>query len=459
PHTKMLPGDTWSPDFEVLNEATTFWYHPHLHKKTEEHVYFGAAGLIIVEDDNSDTLSIPRIYGVDDIPMIIQDKKFDPLQANQLKLEKTGDSIMINGTLNPHVDVPAQMVRFRILNASTMRVYNVGLEGDVPFQMIASDGGFLESPETMTRLMVAPGERVEIVVDFSGLASGDSLSIISFNTELAFGVQGGPGGPFGYPNVDNMDFELLRCKGIAATAQAVYTLSPVLNSFNKWLETDADTSRFIEITGGMNQVFLFNDLSFDMNVVNETIYLDDIEIWEIHNTGTMDAHPFHIHDIQFFVLDINGVAPPVHLSGLKDVVLIEPSATVRFITKFETFADPIVPFMYHCHILTHEDKGMMGQFLVIENPSSSPDESIKDNIDILIYPNPTKETLTVNLGEEGVNTERISVVNLMGEIVSSTSSQGKQQVDINVNTFTTGEYILVIQYKNNSSYSTKFVIE
>jgi blue copper oxidase len=104
-------------------------------------------------------------------------------------------------------------------------------------------------------------------------------------------------------------------------------------------------------------------VQYDHDVNNEEIYLDDVEIWEITNNSNIE-HPFHIHDVQFYILDIDGAAPPAYKAGRKDVVQVKAGETVRFITKFEDFADNDFPFMYHCHILPHEDKGMMGQFIV-----------------------------------------------------------------------------------------------
>ena len=166
PHTPIAPGTTWSPDFTVLDEAATLWYHPHLHEHTTEQVYKGAAGMIIVHDSLEATLGLPHRYGVDDFPLIIQDKSFDSL-TNAFIYEAMGDTVMINGTLNPFLTVPAQMVRLRVLNASNQRVFNLGFPPtNIAFQ-IASDGGLLESPLPVTRIQIAPGERARIEGDRS----------------------------------------------------------------------------------------------------------------------------------------------------------------------------------------------------------------------------------------------------------------------------------------------------
>ena len=124
---------------------------------------------------------------------------------------------------------------------------------------------------------------------------------------------------------------------------------------------------------GMNQLngdFLINNRSFDLNHIDYTIPLNNVEIWSIRNNSGI-AHPFHIHDVQFFLIDRNGTAVTGAEKGRKDVVLINPMETVRFVTKFEDFADSTVPYMFHCHMLTHEDGGMMGQFVVVGNSTNA----------------------------------------------------------------------------------------
>lgn len=454
PHSMILPGETWSPDFTILNEATTFWYHPHLHRKTAEHVYFGAAGMIIVEDANTDTLRLPKSYGVDDFPIIMQDKRFDANNLNQLKNEKIGDTIMINGTLNPFLEVPAQLVRLRLLNGSTMRAYNVGMEGNTTFQMIGSDGGLLESPIDLSRIMLAPGERAEIVIDFSNWPVGQSVTLRSYNTELPMFVQGGPGGPFSSPpnNLDNKNFDLLKFKITPPTDNPITVLSPILNKHNKWKEEDVNVTRTIRMTGGFNQIFHFNDQIFDMNHINEEVFLNDIEIWELTNETQLDAHPFHIHDVQFYILDIDGNPPPPELSGLKDVVLVLPDQKVRFITKFETFTDPIIPYMYHCHILTHEDTGMMGQFLVVENPLS-----VQEFDDLMItYPNPTTKIVKINIPQNWNTVKKLSIYDILGIEIWSTE-QVSEMNWIDFSDFPSGTYLLNFSLKDGSIHQSKII--
>ena len=178
PHTAILDGQTWSPDFTILDKATTFWYHPHLHQKTNEHVSLGAAGMIIVKDDEEAAIELPREYGVDDIPLIIQSKAFT-LQ-NQIDLMGDDNVKMVNGIINPFVNCPAQTIRFRILNASSGRVFNLGISDDRNFRQIGSDGGLLEAPVIMNRLQISPGERAEIIVNFTN----DESEILHLLTDV-----------------------------------------------------------------------------------------------------------------------------------------------------------------------------------------------------------------------------------------------------------------------------------
>ncbi|MBT4052867.1 MAG: multicopper oxidase domain-containing protein, partial [Bacteroidetes Order II. Incertae sedis bacterium] len=138
PHTVIPDGTTWSPDFNVLDQATTFWYHPHLHERTGEHVYKGLAGVIIVRDAIEAGLNLPRTYGVNDIPVVLQDRQFNAqgqLVFNPGGAGQTGNQMVINGTLDPFVALEAGITRLRLLNGSNSRVYMLGLDNDADFHM------------------------------------------------------------------------------------------------------------------------------------------------------------------------------------------------------------------------------------------------------------------------------------------------------------------------------------
>ncbi len=399
PHTVIEPLETWNPQFTVMDKAGTYWYHPHLHENTNKHVSLGIAGLIIVRDDEEANLDLPRTYGLDDFPLVIQTKDFD-VNKQIVVPSNSDDVVMVNATIDPYLNVPAQVVRFRLLNGSSQRVLKIGLSENRPFYQIGSDGGLFNKPVILNRLRMAPGERAEILIDFSGMED-QSVQLMSYASELQNGTYGAtnPGmGPMlslnGYdPNpLNGNNFEVLNFEVVAPTMNSVISVPETLAEVIPIPETSADIFRTLYFTPesmGPNQLngnFLINGLHFDMDVINFSIPLNSTEIWTITNQSAI-AHPFHIHDIQFFVLDRNGDPPPVTEQGRKDVILINPFETVRIITQFTDFANDPVPYMLHCHMLTHEDKGMMLQFEVVDLSTGITDEQINFG-DIKLYPNP-----------------------------------------------------------------------
>jgi len=160
PHTEIMAGETWNPQFTVMDKAATYWYHPHLHMKTALQAIKGAAGFIIVRDPNEAALSLPRKYGVDDYPLVIQCQQYDA-NNQAMPLGMQDSTIMVNGAranngYSVYGNFPAQMVRMRILNASGERAFNFGFTGNFPFKQIASDGGLLNQPFDTTRVRLAP---------------------------------------------------------------------------------------------------------------------------------------------------------------------------------------------------------------------------------------------------------------------------------------------------------------
>lgn len=363
PHSIIGEGETWSISFPVLDTAATMWYHPHLHENTMEQVNMGLAGMIIVRDDIEAEAGLPQNYGIDEFPIILQDRSFDV--DGQLLLTPFGNTMLVNGTLNPFLEVPAQMVRLRVLNGSNDRAYNVGFNDNRSFFVIGADGGLLESPIAINRIVLAPGERADLVVDFNN-SEDTTVELASFASELSPTISGGSVTPGGGTPLDAVNFSMLEFRVIAPTNNAVTSLTKSILTLEKLSEADAAVTRTIQMTGGgRGQPFTLDGQLFDHARIDQTVTLGDVEIWEIENTTNL-AHPFHIHDVQFYILDRNGEMPGEHHSGKKDTVLVDAGETVRFITKFEDFANPDIPYMYHCHILLHEDQGMMAQFIVIE---------------------------------------------------------------------------------------------
>lgn len=388
PHTPILPGMVWSPSFQVLDAAATMWYHPHLHYKTYDHVQQGIAGFIYVRDSLEAALSLPRSYGIDDFPLAVQTKAID--SNNQIRTDHTAldTFLVVNGTYRPFANMPAQWVRLRLLNGSPERVYNFGFSDNRNFSMVASDQGLLGAPVVLNRILLAPGERAEILVNL-GADQGNTLFLMNYGTTIPSGrygaAQPGMGANQTIPDYANnplngANFNVLEIRVQAPTANPVLQIPSTLISHQPWLENQANATRNLTFTmmgmgggggGGMSLMgpFLINGAHYDMSVINYSIPFNNIEIWELRNQ-TPIAHPFHIHNVPFYVLDINGQLPPAEFRGKKDVILVPPgNGVVRFITKFEDFYNDTLPYMYHCHMITHEDDGMMGQY-VVNSPCS-----------------------------------------------------------------------------------------
>lgn len=406
PHSIIPPGTTWNPQFTVLDKAGLNWYHPHLHMQTDKHVSKGIAGMIIIRDTEEGGLGLPETYGVDEFPLVLQTKGFDG--GGQILVHTDMDtSVMVNGTVDPTVDLPAQVVRLRVLNGSSQRVMEFGFSDDRTFSLIGTDGGLLTAPVDLTRYRIAPGQRADILVDLSA-SFGQNIQIMSYASELPNAIYGaaqpgmGPGATASLPDytsnlLNGNDYQLLDINVVATTGSPVMTIPSTLASFTPLLEADADITRDLTFTsagamGDLNGPFLINGATFDMNTVNYTIPLDNIEIWSLTNE-TPIAHPFHIHDVQFFILDINGTPPPPELQGYNDVVLVPAGmGNVRFIAQFNDHSNDTIPYMYHCHMLTHEDMGMMGQFLVVEGSSGV---EVETNSNLELYPNPSEQNQVI----------------------------------------------------------------
>lgn len=471
PHQEIMPAATWSPAFRVLNEAGTYWYHPHGMMQTEFQVTKGVAGMIIIRDSAEAAYTLPRTYGVDDFPLVVQSKSFDVLY--QLAPYTMDDStMMVNATLDPYLQVPQQVVRLRLLNGSANRVYNFGLENDSVFYLIGTDGGLLPQPLAMTRIILSPGERAEILVNFSAYANAQSIYLKNYGSELPRGYMGADSvgtaqisEPDYYNNpLNGADFNVLRLDVVAPTANPVTAIPSTFAPHNPWTEIQASVHRTIVFTpdtsilGPMAYVagpFMMNGELFDMDSVNQICYLNDIEVWTLINS-TMVAHPFHIHDIQFYVLDMNGNPPPPHLAGRKDVITVEPFDTVRFITQFTNFADTSTPYMYHCHLLHHEDEGMMGSFLVIDTTAlsvSSPEEPLPA---FEMYPNPASDGVQIEITGAPDAENVCMVYDAAGNEVSRFTTN-RETIWLNTENWSNGIYFVQL-VRSGNSYTKKLVI-
>lgn len=459
PHNPILSGDNWSPSFTVMDNAATYWYHPHMHGMTMDQVMMGAAGLIIVRDSLEATLDLPRKYGVDDFPLVFQFQHMDSI-TKQIILDDEADNItMVNGQISaPFLNVPAQVVRLRILNASSHRFFEFGFDDNRTFNQITSDDGLLNAPVPLTRLMLGSGERAEILVDFSGQL-GSTFFIKQYGTELPGGYPGGPQGGMGGMTMgpfDNIDFNLLQLNVVAQTSDPVTTIPTTLTTNIPYPSVGADNFT-VAITGvpmmSMTN-FAMNGVQYDMNVINMNTNQNKIMTWTISNQSMM-PHPFHIHGNHFYVLAVNGATPPLNMQGRKDVAVVSPmGGSLVLITRYDDFNDPMMPYMFHCHILSHEDNGMMGQFIV--NPPLTNISENSNDLNNQLYPNPVNGTLNVMLQNEKHQLMTLSVFNDMGQNVSMTKTR-EENISIPVSELKAGIYMLFVTDENDNTKTSKFI--
>jgi FtsP/CotA-like multicopper oxidase with cupredoxin domain len=364
PHQLLDPGQTWSPQWQVRQPAATLWYHAHPHGQTADQVYKGVAGMILVDDPVGGP-ELPDEYGVDDIPVIVQDKSFDSdgqLVFDQRGPSSTGflgDTVMVNGTIGAYLEVPTTHVRLRLLNASTARIYKFGFADDRTFDVVGTDGGLLTSPVPLDRVQLSPGERAEIVV---AMTPGETVDLRNFSPDFGGRVAGNS--RFG-----TGDYRVLELRA-AQTLRDSPAAPATLATFARIPESSADATRTFTINAQ-----IINRRPVDMGRIDEVVPLDATEVWVLRNRDPQ-PHNFHVHTVQFQVLDIDGEPPPAQLAGWKDTVYLPPGSQVRIIASFTDYADPMWPYMYHCHLLWHEDSGLMGQFVVVapgQTPVPPPD--------------------------------------------------------------------------------------
>lgn len=360
PHSGIMPGETWEPEFTIEQPAATLWYHPHMMEKTAKQVYEGLAGLFYIEDEVSDSLAIPKEYGVNDFPLIIQDRKMDASGNTEYNPNMTdmmmglyGNAFLVNGAIEPFLEVPKGMVRLRILNGSNGRTYDFSLDNSQEFHQIASDGGFLEKPAEKSAVRLSPGERAEILVDFSQFETGDKIALINTDSDVNAASA----------SKDEVDIKELVEFVVTYQKSGVNEIPKQLTEIEP-IDPDSAVKTREFIMAGIGTTLTINDKAMDMDRIDEVVNFNATEIWEVSNRGAGKnggmAHPFHIHGVQFQVLDRDGNPPPANESGWKDTVLLQPGETVRLITTFKNKGI----LMYHCHILEHEDAGMMGQYEV-----------------------------------------------------------------------------------------------
>jgi len=403
PHGVITPGGKRSVTFTPDQRAATCWFHPHQHGKTGRQVAMGLAGLVLIEDDESRLLRLPKQWGIDDVPVIVQDKKFTADGQIDYQLDVMtaavgwfGDTLLTNGALYPQHNAPKGWLRLRLLNGCNARSLNFAASDKRPLYVVASDGGLLAEPVNVTELPMLMGERFDVLVDIS---DGKPFDLIT----LPVSQMGMAVAPFDKPQ------PVLRIQPLLVTASGALpdtlTNMPTLPSLEGLTQRKLQLSMdpMLDMMGmqalmekygdqamaGMhhgqmmghmnhgkmgemdhgghgfdfNNANRINGKAFDMHTPMFVATKGQYERWTISGQGDMMLHSFHIHGTQFRILSENGKAPAAHRSGWKDTVRVE-GAVSEVLVKFEHAAPKEFAYMAHCHLLEHEDTGMMLGFTV-----------------------------------------------------------------------------------------------
>ena len=379
PQREIEPGGSWCLELPVRQQACTSWFHPHTHGRTGPQVYHGLAAFIIIDDENSTSLPLPNTYGVDDLPIVVQDRTLDGhgrlvYSGDDAEDGFMGDRVTVNGITDATRAVPAGLVRFRLLNGSNARYYRFRFSDNRVFQKIATEGGFLNEPVPIREIVMLPGERNEIVVDFfdgqpAMLVSGPALSSAAGNRRN--GNRGRRRNDW-EPGRLTESFELLELTVDPTLPAFRGRLPRQLNSISRpipqsdWpvrrfemFMPDNDRRRGAQRTN-VSMAMGINGRAMDMQVINERVTRHQWERWAVRSLD--GNHPFHVHGCSFLLLSQEGRPVSDEDAGWKDTVRVDDRA--EFLVRFEHPATDSYPYMYHCHILEHEDRGMMGQFTV-----------------------------------------------------------------------------------------------
>lgn len=359
PENVISGGGSFNYNFKINQRAGMYWYHPHPDMLTGKQVFKGLAGLFIVNDNEETSLNLPS--GNREIPIVIQDKRissgnitYSPNMMEQMS-GYMGQFVLVNSIYAPVQYVETAKYRIRILNGSNARIYNLALSNGASFTLIGNDGGLLASPEVVNSLLVGPGERADLILDFSATKLNTELFLISktFNGGDAQGKE---------------EFKIMKFK---TTSQVIdnFIIPSSLSTINILNENSATQSRNFDIqnvathmTGNM-MTHTINDKVFDMNRIDESVKLGATEIWTFDNTNGKEPHPMHLHGVQFQILSRTGgrgTLSPLE-RGWKDMALCMPGEKVKIIIPFTIESGK---YVFHCHNLEHEDTGMMGQFQI-----------------------------------------------------------------------------------------------
>lgn len=439
PHQRIQAGQTWHSVFPIIDEVQTAWYHSHLMDFTTDQVTRGMAGVMYVQEPSNDPLysQLPNEYGVNDIPLNIQSKNFIfdststvPTVVSIKAGEKPGPGSfgMVNGVIGGALHVPHSMVRLRMLNGATIKIFNIGLTQDLLYDhttssdsihfetmyLVATGGGYVDYPRPFTNNLLSLGDRREFVVDFGQYNHGDTLYLTNFDNKLPQDAK-----------YSKHWYSSAMCAIVVDTTiqpmQPVTSLPATLKPYSIAPGPIYKTRTKKLLGGGNGNQWTIDGIPMVMNVINDTILVNTKEEWIIQNE-TNHAHPWHIHKVQFQVVEYIGdigfsdgkggftdqpgvyTYPnlPDELIGWKDVQLIRGGAEMTYVARFDSFPSPYSMdslfthgFMYHCHILTHEDNSMMHQFVVVDSlvPLSNP-EVEQASKRLILSPNPANSSIT-----------------------------------------------------------------
>lgn len=363
PDNVVTPGGSFNYHFVINQRASTNWFHPHPHMLTGKQVFKGLAGILLVRDEEEEAFGFPS--GTFEIPLILQDKRlysdggihYDPQMTDYMN-GYFGHYVCVNGSWSPFLQLQTKIYRLRIVNGSNARIYNLTFSNGIIFHLIGSDGGLLASRKDVDQIILAPGERLDVLVDFSKLKKGQEFFLQSdaFHGGEAQGKQ---------------SFKIMRFLIEKEVAEA-FVVPTVLSNIAPIFVNNETKIRSFEIAndhggegghqghgmGDLHSMHTIGGKSFEMDRVDEIVKAGDTEIWEFDNSEGSDAHPMHVHGVHFQVLSRvggRGVVFP-HESGWKDTVLCLPGEKVRVAI---TFPQNKGKFLLHCHNLEHEDTGMM----------------------------------------------------------------------------------------------------
>lgn len=344
PHQVIKVGKSWSTEFSIDQRACSAWYHSHQMGRTGYQVYMGIAGFFLIDDENSKNL--PSRYGVDDIPIVIQDRRFSDdgefsyvNSMHDRMMGMAGNVFLVNGAINPTFEPTDELVRLRVLNGSNSRIYTLGFDNGQEFDVVASDGGILPSATTMKNILISPGERVEIVVRFPKDSEFNLVDYISENYLMKIKTK-----------------NLKPSKKLPEKLAEPFYIAP----------SKDEKMRVFDLVMGRG-VALINNKEMSMSRIDEEVEIGKSEIWRIRNNQSQMmrmAHPFHIHGCSFEIIKRDGRPIYPFEKGAKDTVLVASGEVVDIRVIFHKKANKENPYMYHCHNLEHEDLGMMGQFTV-----------------------------------------------------------------------------------------------